>query len=122
MTETQVRDAIKAAIRHPDGARGIMRDEQLAMGRTIVELGSSTPFPIPRWDWDETLITTHGSSAFIVLVYARRKRRGALSRLVKAIRNAGMTPVIVSPIGRQMPAILAKWGWIQNDQDEWTAP
>ena len=119
MTESEIRKAIRVIESHPGGAYGAMKDEQLSLGRTIVSLGSRTPFAVPAWDWDDTLISMTETHAYIVMVVASRFRRGALTRLVQSIQRAGLTPVICAPIGKQMPMILAKWGWIQNDNDEW---
>lgn len=113
MNKSQVRDAIREAKAHPGGVLGIMRDLQTSLGRTIVPLGSTTPFPVPKWDWSEALISVDEVCAFIVIVHASRKRRGAFRRLVENIRKAGLTPVVCSPIGLTMSLILEKWGWVE---------
>lgn len=119
MTRDQIREALRTIEAHPEGVRGVMRDEQIALGRTIVPLGSRTPFAVPAWDWDDCLISYSETHAYIVMVVAARLRRGALTRLVQSIQRAGLTPVICAPIGKQMPMILAKWGWVEHDNNEW---
>lgn len=103
---------ITAAEANPDGHFGVMRDMEKDIGAVVVPVGSTKPFPVPSVDWNqETLITVLGVKARIVVASANFPRSGALSRLVHNIKAAGLIPVIVSPVGPIMPAILKHWGW-----------
>lgn len=124
MTRRTIRDEIRLIFAHPGGVVGRMRDYQVELGRTLVPLGAKLPFPVPHWDWKEALIAVDDRFARIIMVESTRHRRGALTRLVKNIKAAGLIPVICAPMGKQMPAILEHWGWIRlpGNEDEWVEP
>jgi hypothetical protein len=85
-------------------------DDELARGAVIVSVGSKQPFAVPADDWfGNTVISVLNGEARIIVVMARRP--GSLTRLVAAIKAAGLTPVIVEPMGQIMPHILKMWGW-----------
>lgn len=122
MTMTEARSVLNEIRRHPGGVVGLMRDDQIALGRTIVPVGSVRPFSVPTWDWIDTLISMDAEHAYIVLVNAKRRRKGAFSRLVASIKASGLVPVVCSPTGRMMPRILERWGWqrVPGSDDHWT--
>lgn len=113
ISKREAKRVFRDVTEHPDGVVGVMCDDQVRMGRTIVPTGSVTPFAVPREDWRETVISVAGKVAFLVLVEARTKRQGALRRLVAAVKDAGMCPVICEPIGLEMPAVLSHWSWVR---------
>jgi hypothetical protein len=74
------------------------------------------PQNAPDWvvaaDWHGwPVLSIADGELHIVAIWSARK--GALTRLIAGARTAGLSPVIVAPIG-VMPAILAKWGWQQR--------
>ena len=113
LSKKEAKRVFREVMDHPDGVVGVMCDDQIKMGRTIVPTGAVTPFAVPKEDWRETVISVVDKVAFIVLVEARRRRQGALRRLVTAVKEAGMCPVICEPIGLEMPAVLRHWGWVR---------
>lgn len=74
-----------------------------------------TPNACPDWvnisDWHPwPVLAISNGELHIIAVNSIRK--GALRRLIVGAATAGLSPVIVEPMGRTMPAIMAKWGWI----------
>lgn len=104
-----------ACLNHPEGPRGRMRDLEMERGRTEVQPSKLLVFPYTLQDFDEdTLLTREGNDIRIVIVNVRHPGKGAFGRLVRGISAAGLNPVVVAPVGPHMPAILAKWGWVQH--------
>ncbi len=93
----------------------LLNDETRA-GRTPI-----LPTNAPAWlnldDWRGWPVLSIGDGElFVIAVWSAR--RGALSRLIAGAQGAGLSPVIVCPMGRQMPAILAHWGWQKRIADD----
>lgn len=91
----------------PMGAH--MLDCEAREGRTPIMPGNA-----PDWlnadDWNPwPVLAVANGELHIIAVNAARK--GALTRLIAGARSAGLSPVIVEPMGPAMPGILAKWGW-----------
>lgn len=75
------------------------------------------PNDIPPWlilgDWRTfPILAIDGAELHIIAVWSAR--RGALRRLIKGATGAGLSPVIVAPMGAIMPAILARWRWVRS--------
>lgn len=71
------------------------------------------PSNAPDWfdadDWNGwPVMAISGGELHIIAIWS--KRVGALTRLIAGARSAGLSPVIVEPMG-DMLAILARWGW-----------
>ncbi|HEX8414030.1 MAG TPA: hypothetical protein VF637_09120, partial [Sphingomicrobium sp.] len=68
----------------------------------------------PKWfhaeDWAQWPVISYDDHE-VHVVAVSSARRGAFSRLVREVRAAGLTPVVVEPMGPTMPAILERWGW-----------
>ena len=88
----------------------VIYDSEAQMGaRPLIEADGVR---ICENDWSPApIITRCGDDVRIVAVIARLLGNGAFSRLVGDIRKAGLCPVVIEPMGAQMPSILAKWGW-----------
>lgn len=64
-----------------------------------------------RAEWSEwTIITMDDNRVRLVALDARIKGAGAFTRLVSAIREAGLIPVVVEPMGR-LEDWCKKHGW-----------
>lgn len=64
-----------------------------------------------REDWcDWTIITRDDDRVRLVALDAVERGKGALIRLISAIQAAGLTPVIVEPLGR-LEGWCMKHGW-----------
>lgn len=100
------------AMSHPEGARGRMRDLEIEHGHTVLVRDQPLAFSFSSADWDEdTLITMDGKDVRLILTNALHPGTGALHRLVASIQAAGLNPVVLSPVGPTMPAIMKHWGW-----------
>lgn len=105
-------DVIATGRRHPLGVAGIMIDAEIAAGRTPIQPGYSERFSFSSADWHTpAVVSLEGNEVRLVAILATNPGHGSLRRLVRAIENAGLRPVIVEPVGRVMPAILKRWGW-----------
>ena len=99
-------------------------------GHHVLPVGVVVPFSFPAADWEpDAVVSLDGKRVRIVLVSAREPGHGAFARLVRNITRAGFTPVVVSPIGTTMPAIMKHWGWTEtvigtgfDRSEEWTPP
>lgn len=108
----RIADVIATGRAHPLGVAGIMIDAETAAGRTVVPVGSVTPFAVPVEDWvAPTVIAVDGGEVRIIAILAKCQGNGAFRRLVESIQAAGLSPVVVEPVGLVMPAILKHWGW-----------
>jgi len=116
MDATQLAAEIHRIINHPRGVIGRMSDLEYEKGYGIIPYGATgatEPIPFSKEDWHDGVITfDEGRKEIrIVAVYARQQQRGALTRLIEVIRQAGYRPVVIEPIGHIMPAIIRHWGW-----------
>jgi hypothetical protein len=127
---TKLADHIAGKRSHPLGVAGFMIEDQIALGRAVVQPGSIWPFDFPKADWVFPTVVSHdGREVFIVAILAQEPGNGAFRRLIGNIRGAGLTPVVVCPVGAIMPAILKRWGWVERivgngweAVDEWRPP
>ena len=121
---SKVLDEIFAIQKHPRGALGHMEDCETEAGYALVRLGAIVPFPVPANDWEAVCISLDGKDVRLVLLQAKHQRRGALRRLVGGIVAAGLSPVIIEPVGNDMPAIMRHWGWhtkrVGHEFDQYT--
>src|SRR6185369_14000824 len=81
-------------------------------GFEIVETGSVPWLPAADWP-NDIVITQKGKEIRIVAIYAKRPGNGAFRRLITAIIQAGMVPVIVTPV-HEMRDTMKRWGWKQK--------
>lgn len=97
---------------HPLGMAGVMLQHEVDAGRRLVQPGTREPFAFSAEDWDFPQVVTYdGREVRICLINARDPGHGAFRRLVDAIQAAGLTPVVVAPVGETMPAIMKRWRW-----------
>jgi len=87
----------------------LMLEAEAAEGRTPI-----WPRNKPAWldaeDWEPwPVLAIEGDELHIVAISSTR--RGSLKRLIEGAATAGLSPVIVCPIGPIMPAILERWNW-----------
>src|SRR6516164_8855455 len=83
-----------------------------ALGHHVLPVGVTIPFAFDAKDWEpDSVVSLDGRRVRIVLITARTPGTGAFSRLVQNILRAGFKPVVVAPVGPEMPAILKHWGW-----------
>ena len=88
----------------------IMRDDERAAGYRVIFPGEFSWFPL--LDWCNTcVVSINDRDVRLVAIRASRPRAGAFRRLISGIKTAGLRPVVVSPIGDAMPAIMKKWRW-----------
>lgn len=115
MTRLSMAEIEKLAERiesNPLGIAGVMMDDELAAGATLVRVGDVVPFAVPADDWEENcVISVLGLEARLVALLALRPGTGSLHRLVARINATKLIPVVVQPMGETMLAILRKWGW-----------
>jgi hypothetical protein len=83
----------------------------------------------PEWliadDWDPwPVLSIKDNELHIIAIASARK--GAFRRLIEGAATAGLSPVVVCPMGQIMPAIMAKWGWREtvvgegwDSREEW---
>ena len=104
------------------GYRLLVESEQKA-GCRILKTGD-VPW-LQAADWrGEPVITLRGLEVRIVAVWASEQGKGTFKRLVRAIQDAGLKPVVVAPF-HHMQAILERWGWkatVVSGDDEWRPP
>lgn len=129
--EQAIIDTVMQMFDHPRGPGGVLEDAEREKGGKLVPIGAYEPFEVSEFDWMQPhLISVRDGEAFIVAIKARHRGEGAFSHLIRGIRRAGLTPVVVAPIGDIMPAIMKKWGWVQTviggdfetRRDEWRPP
>jgi hypothetical protein len=110
------------------GPAARVRQIEEQRGHHVLPVGITVPFLFDAADWQpDSVVSLDGRRVRIVLVSARQPGSGALTRLVQRIALAGFAPVIVSPVGLTMPAILKHWGWREtvigtgfDRSEEWT--
>lgn len=111
---SMVEATLEAAKEH-GGVAGLIAHDERGRGATIIPVGSCAPLAISVVDW-------HPSSVFsvldgelrIVAVLATLPGNGALRRIVIGAEQAGLTPVVVEPVGSIMPAIMRRWKWSRS--------
>lgn len=113
MTPAQMEAELQAIARHPRGVVGRMKDLEFAKGFLPIEHGAREPIAFPTSEWHDGVLSRDDrkKEVRIVAVFAKDSGKGALTRLISSIRAAGYCPVIVEPIGLEMPAILLHWRW-----------
>jgi len=106
-----------------------LRSMELLKGHRWVRPGS-VPW-LPSSDWHDTdVVSLDGDEVRLVAIAAKRPGTGAFRKLIWAIEAAGLSPVVICPIGRIMPAILKKWGWVETKvgttfedrEEQWRPP
>lgn len=103
-------ETIVSGRQHPLGMAGVIMMGEQAKGATVLRVGCAEPVAIPAEDWTElSVFSLLGEEVRIVAVISQRP--GALRRLVDAILAAGLSPVVVEPVGQIMPAIMRRWKW-----------
>lgn len=74
-----------------------------------------TPENSPDWfdpsDWNPWPVLAVADGELHIIAVNAAGRKGALRRLIDSAKGAGLSPVIVEPMGPTMPAILERWGW-----------
>lgn len=123
-------DHIAGVKSHPLGVAGFMIEDEIAAGRAVMQPGSVWPFDFPAEDWVFPAVVSHdGREVHIVAILAQEPGKGAFRRLIANIEGAGLSPVVVCPVGQTMPAILKRWRWKRRivgrgfeRVDEWRPP
>lgn len=87
----------------------IMRDDERERGHRIVVPGEVAWLPAD--DWHHTVVVSiAGDKVRLIAILANRPGTGAFRRLVSAINEAGLMPVVIAP-SYEMRATLKRWGW-----------
>jgi hypothetical protein len=125
-------DEIYETLLHPGGGYGRICDLEAKAGYRRVAVGSHEPFSVlsSRWFYDTVITLDDGrKEARLVMLRSKRPGHGYLRQLVERIADAGWKPVIVAPVGPDMPVILRHWGWVCEHRSEgltctdvWSAP
>lgn len=123
-------DTVMTMFAHPRGPAGVLEDDETGKGGVLVPIGAVDPFTVSEFDWQPPhIISVRDGEARIIAINAKHRGEGAFRWLVGSIRRAGLTPVVVCPIGEIMPAIMKKWGWVErvvgegfDTKREWRAP
>lgn len=106
-----------------------LRAMEVMRGHRWVRVGS-VPW-LPSSDWHEhDCISLDGDEVRLVAIAARKPGTGAFRKLIWAIEAAGLKPVVICPVGRIMPAIMKRWGWVETRaghnfetwEDQWRPP
>jgi hypothetical protein len=108
----RIADVLAGAQKHPLGVAGLMIVDEIKAGRAVVQPGCEWPFVIPAEDWTYPVVISHdGREVRIIAIHAAAPGNGAFRRLIDNIAAAGLSPVVVEPVGVVMPAIMKRWGW-----------
>lgn len=110
-TREQILERAQALLSGRTPIYELMRAEERARGYTTVLPGLMSWLPMD--DWHESVVVSQ-DGAEVRLVAILAKRTGSFRRLVAALKEQGLTPVVVCPIGPIMPAILKHYGWTQR--------
>ena len=121
MTKEEMIREIRLSLSHPRGPLGSMEDIEREEGFVPIPWGTAEPILFSAFDWQDGLITLDKPrrEIRIVVIKAQIPGTGAFKRLLLYIRRAGYRPVVVSPIGDVMPALMRRWGWVctyRNDR------
>lgn len=92
------------------GAGNVMREQEAIKGWTVIFPGDRPWLSASDWPHD-VVISECRTHVRIVAIQALRPKCGAFSRLVDGILLVRKMPLVVSPIGQIMPAILRRWNW-----------
>lgn len=97
-----------------------IRQTERDLGHEIILVGQA-PW-LSKFDWpDNVCVSRNGGEIRLVAINARQPGRGALSRLMIGIIEAGLVPVVVEPM-LDMPPILERWGFRDRGNNEWVPP
>lgn len=102
----------------------IMRENERESGNDVIVPGEV--HWLPSEDWDETIVVSrNGKEIRLIAILARHPGNGAFRRLVHAILDAGLVPVIIAP-SLEMAATMKRWGWHRRfvgsgfeQEDQW---
>ena len=85
----------------------LIRADESAKGYRVVRPGDA-PW-LSKEDWRETIVVSvDGERVRLVLIHAKQPGRGAFTRLVDAVRGAGLIPCVMSPT-KQLEDTLKRW-------------
>lgn len=102
-----------ARLQTMSASQAMVADER-ARGFSVLPIDIVDWFTSKDWRADSVISVDKARREIrIIAVAAVDRRTGALSRMIRGIRDAGYTPVIIEPM-LDMPAILAKWGWTRS--------
>src|SRR5215475_13453806 len=78
------------------GPRAAILEDELALGCIPVAPGSVAWLPAYDWPGD-VVVSVKGRDVRIALIHARTPGQGAFRRLVDAIAETGLPPVVIEP-------------------------
>lgn len=87
----------------------MMRADERSSQREVVMPGDVPWLPAADWHRD-TVVSVKGHIVRLVLLRASNPGHGALKRLVSAIKDHGLRPVIIEPT-IELQKTLLRWGW-----------
>jgi len=102
---------LKAAIERiaKIGPAAAMREDEHALGFSPVRPGEVSWLSAEDWQ-NDIVISQRYREVRIVAIKAKKPGSGALRRLIAALADANLLPIIVEPM-LEMPAILERWRW-----------
>lgn len=90
----------------------IMRENEREAGNEVIVPGSVDW--LPAVDWDPTIVVSRrGRDVRLIAILAANPGNGAFRRLVAAIQEAGLVPVIIAP-SLEMRETVRRWGWYRR--------
>jgi|HubBroStandDraft_3_1064219.scaffolds.fasta_scaffold50624_2 hypothetical protein len=89
-------------------------ENEAARGFKIVRPGDTPWFRATDWQ-AASVASINGKRARLVLLHAFESGRGAMTRTIGAIKEAGLTPNIIAPT-RELQATLRRRGWKSKHQ------
>jgi hypothetical protein len=107
--EAMLEELIVGLDKHGGSPGALMRAEEQAKGRKIIQPGDVAWFPADEWE-SSCVVSQCGKDVRLIAILAKRPNTGSFQRMVKGIVQAGLRPVIVCPT-REMDATLTRWGW-----------
>lgn len=112
MTKTQVRTKLGEMLEKLLGGYdpvAFIVESETARGFKIVRPGDAPWFRAMDWRL-ASVASIDGNVARLVLIHAFESGRGALTRTIDGIKQAGLIPVVIDPT-RELAATLQKRGW-----------
>lgn len=109
-TAAEMLTAVFAALDRGERIEDLMRADERAAGHRVVLPGEEPWFPVDEWSPTCVVSVTTRGDVRLVAIMAAQPGNGAFRRLVAAVRDAGLRPVVVAP-SKALAQALKRWGW-----------
>ena len=113
MSEATLLAELHAMLNDPnyDPVEAIVEGER-KRGFVVIRPGDKPWFR--KSDWKaESVASIDGNTVRLVLIHAKRERKGIFTRTVKAIDDAGFIPAVIEPTV-EFAALLKRRGWVSR--------